>query len=55
MRNLILSTLTAYKKINLVLLRIFSVPAQKMADEPELNIMKSKTDFNIAMTIYDRL
>ena len=55
MRNLILSTLTAYKKINLVLLRIFSVPAQKMADEPELNIMESKTDLNIAKPKYDRL
>ena len=42
MRNLILSTLTASKKINLVSLRIYSVPAHKMADEPELNIMKSK-------------
>ena len=55
MRNSILSTLTAYKKINLVLLRIFSVPAQKMADEPELNIMESKTDLNIAKPKYDRL
>ena len=55
MRNLILSTLTGSKNMNLVSLRIYSVPAHKMADEPELNIIKSKTDLNIAKTKYDRL
>ena len=55
MHNSILSTLTTSKKINLVLLRIYLVPAHKMADEPELNIMKSKTDLNIAKPKYDRL
>ena len=55
MRNLILSTLIASKKLNLVFLGIYSVSANKMADEPELNIMRSKTDLNIAKPKYDRL
>ena len=55
MRNLILSTLTVSKKMNLVSFRIYSVPAHKMADEPELNIMKSKTDLNIAKPKNDRI
>ena len=55
MRNIFLSTLITSKKINIVLLRIYSVPAHKMADEPELDIMKSKTDLNIAKLQYDRL
>ena len=55
MRNLILNTMTASKKMNLVSLRIYSVLAHKMVDEPELNIMKSKTDLNIAKPKYDKL
>ena len=55
MRDLILSKLTASKEIKLVLYKKYSVPAHKMADEPELNIMKSKIGLNITEPKYDRL
>ena len=55
MRNFILSTLTASKEIKLVSYKKYSVPAHKMADEPELNIMKSKIGLNITEPKYDRL
>ena len=54
MRNYILSSLTASKKVKLVSLGIFLVPAHKMTDEPELNIMKTKTDFTNVRAYFDQ-